>query len=759
MTSLTEHRVAPTLLECLMEVVRPEFRAEVFHPPLDNAVFFQGTCRVASCPTAVSFSAKGLCNRHYHRWRKHREEDFEHWLVEEDALTVVHLAVAACAVTGCNRAQKSHLLCSRHRAAWEAAGCPDVEGWPGGVRYKAPRTGGGLEKSCTAPRCERWTDGPTLLLCRNHHQSWCGRGRPDLDDWFAELAWGANPRVHLGRLARGARLEFQFGLQSRYDAGAKLTPIRALSAAVGRLEKAQVQSLLDLTEEEWRQHLDGAALRAFNSMARNFLLDTRFSLEALLVKDDPWSDQFPRDTWDLRLLGFPPGVRRLRFEPIVQPWLRDLVKRWCRWRLSQGLATSTVFSHLAGCVRLSRHLAVTGTISVPEELTRLHLEGWLAVLRVDEPEPTRAASISAVRVFLNDVRRHGWEPRLPAATLIFGDDHPRRKRSNPRWIAEHLMAQMEAPANLILMRSDQDRTLLQVLMQCGLRLGCARTLPFGSLVHDDTGAPYLAWLNRKMQDRPAFFPLAEPLAQAIVEQQGRVLQRFPTGCRWLFPAPTTNLDGAKAMSGSAYRTRLDRWLMDIHLADEHGRVARVTSHQFRHTVGTRLINADVPQHVVQQLLDHMSPEMTAIYARLHDATVRRHWERAVKINAEGRHVVLDEAHPLNDAAWMRLSMVRAKVTLPNGYCGAPIQTDCEFANPCLDCSFFITTRDFLDQHRRQRDETKTMVAHAEHTGLVRLVEKNTRTLRKLDTIIGALEASGPDEVVAGGKVTAVDAVG
>lgn len=757
MKAMAEHRAPATLLERLMEVVRPEFRAEVFHPPLDSPVFFQGTCRVTSCPTAVSSAAKGLCDRHYHRWRKHPEEDFECWLVEEDVLTVAHLAVAACAVRGCNRAHKGHLLCTRHGAAWDTAGRPDVEGWLGDVRYKAPR--GGQEKPCAAPQCERWTEGPTPLLCRNHHQSWCERGRPDLDDWFAELAWGANPRVRLSRLPRQVRLEFQFGLQCRYDAGSKLAPIRAVSSAVRLLENSRMESLLDLTYEEWHQHLGGDRLRSFNSMARNFLLDTRFSLEVLLIEDDPWSDQFSRDIWDLRLLGFPAGsgIRRLRFGPIVQPWLKDLVKRWCRWRLSQGQALSTVSRYVAGCVLFSCYLTQMGTISSPEDLTRLHLEGWLATLKVSTSEATRQASISAVRCFLNDVHRLGWEPRLPPAAVIFGDDQPRRKRSNPRWIAEHLMAQMESPANLALIRSDQDRTLLRILMECGLRLGCARTLPFDCLVRDDTGAPYLAWLNRKMQDRPAFFPLAAPLAEAIVEQQRQVLHRFPAGCRWLFPAPFVNLDGAKPMSGSAYRQRLDRWLEDIHLADEHGRPARVTSHQFRHTVATRLINADVPQHVVQQLLDHMSPEMTAVYARLHDVTVRRHWERAVKVNAEGQHVVLDDAHPLNDAAWMRLSMVRAKVTLPNGYCGAPIQTDCEFANPCLDCSFFITTRDFLDQHRRQRDETKSVVAHAEHTGLVRLVEKNSRTLRKLDTIIGALEATGPDEVVAGGKVTAVDA--
>jgi hypothetical protein len=155
----------------------------------------------------------------------------------------------------------------------------------------------------------------------------------------------------------------------------------------------------------------------------------------------------------------------------------------------------------------------------------------------------------------------------------------------------------------------------------------------------------------------------------------------------------------------------------------------------------------------------MSPEMTAIYARLHDQTVREHWEKATKVNADGKPVELDPDHPLADAAWTRLSMVRAKVTLPNGYCGAPIQTDCEYANPCLDCRFFITTRDFLVQHRRQRDETVAFIDSAETAGLSRVVEKNRRTLGKLDTIIEALEATQPGQVVAGGRVEALDAAG
>jgi hypothetical protein len=104
-------------------------------------------------------------------------------------------------------------------------------------------------------------------------------------------------------------------------------------------------------------------------------------------------------------------------------------------------------------------------------------------------------------------------------------------------------------------------------------------------------------------------------------------------------------------------------------------------------------------------------------------------------------------------------MVRAKVTLPNGYCGAPVQTDCEYANPCLDCKFFITTADLLDQHRRQRDQTSQMIADAEQAGLRRVVEKNTRTLAKLTTIIDALESAEQGQIVVGGRVEDLDATG
>jgi integrase len=560
------------------------------------------------------------------------------------------------------------------------------------------------------------------------------------------------PHVNLTRLGRHVRLEMQYGLQCRHDEGVKPTPVGPVTVAVKRVADSGVGSLLDLDEPGWRRVFGAgrripSGQRNYASVSLRFVLDTRQRLQLLLIADDPWADQYPRDTWDLRLLGVGSELRLrwLRFDHIPQTWLRALTKRWCRWRLGRGLSPATVGGDLAGMTSFAHHLAArTPREGGAADLTRERIEEWIAT------RPSRG-HVGGLSTFLRDLHRHGWAPALPGNAFVF-DDCPTRRPAKPRFISEYLMRQLEAETSLALFANDDARLVTRILIACGLRLKDARRLPFDCVIRDNTDAPYLAWTNHKIHGRMAFFPISETLAGHIAEQQRQVLHRFPDGCPWLFPARKVNLDGRRPLPDVSYRDYLNAWLRHIHLVDEHGRAATVTPHQFRHTMATRLINADVPQHIVQQLLDHMSREMTAVYARLHNQTLRRHWENAVKVDADGRAATIPADHPLADAAWMRLSMVRAKVTLPNGYCGAPVQTDCEYANPCLDCRFFITTPDFLDQHRRQRDETVTLIGDAQRSGLARIAERNQRTLGKLDAIITALAATGPNQIVTGGAV-------
>jgi hypothetical protein len=184
---------------------------------------------------------------------------------------------------------------------------------------------------------------------------------------------------------------------------------------------------------------------------------------------------------------------------------------------------------------------------------------------------------------------------------------------------------------------------------------------------------------------------------------------------------------------------LYRWLESCDIRDEYGEAVHLTPHQWRHTLGTRLINHDVPQEVVRKILDHDSPQMTFHYARLHDTTVRRHWEAARKVNAQGETVVLDPDGRLADAAWAKQRVGRATQALPNGYCGLPVVQTCPHANACLTCPMFITTPEFLPQHHQHHQQVLQIISAAETRGQTRMVEMNQQIATNLSKIITALE--------------------
>jgi hypothetical protein len=171
----------------------------------------------------------------------------------------------------------------------------------------------------------------------------------------------------------------------------------------------------------------------------------------------------------------------------------------------------------------------------------------------------------------------------------------------------------------------------------------------------------------------------------------------------------------------------------------------VTLHQLRHTLGTRLINADVPQHVIQRLLCHASPAMTAVYAHMHDSTIRAEFERycQTRVDVEGKLLGFDPEAVTADAEWVKHRLSRAADTLPNGYCGRPPQQDCPHPNACLTCPDFQTTAEFLPVHRQQAQLTRDQLAAAETEGRERTAANHRKVLVNLDKIIASLEALRP----------------
>ena len=62
---------------------------------------------------------------------------------------------------------------------------------------------------------------------------------------------------------------------------------------------------------------------------------------------------------------------------------------------------------------------------------------------------------------------------------------------------------------------------------------------------------------------------------------------------------------------------------------------------------------------------------------------------------------------------------------------------------------FLTTAEFLPQHRRQRSEVLQIISAAEARGQQRLVEMNQTVLTNLDTIITTLDGEAEKQADAG----------
>lgn len=199
---------------------------------------------------------------------------------------------------------------------------------------------------------------------------------------------------------------------------------------------------------------------------------------------------------------------------------------------------------------------VTGLAQVDRAL----LERYLADLHAAMGgRSTHNAHISNLNTFLRTIRVHRWDETLPGNAAFVPEDYPTPPPLLPRAVAEHVMAQLEDPANLARWQDPARRLITLVLMRCGLRITDAINLPLDPVVHDAEGAPYLRYFNHKMK-REALVPIDEELEQQLRDHQRRILEERPEGVSVLFPRADANLRGDRPISTSGYRISLAEWL-------------------------------------------------------------------------------------------------------------------------------------------------------------------------------------------------------
>lgn len=751
----------------LRAAVREEFQHDIYRPQPGDLVLFGPTCAIKGCPgkgvnRSLGLKAKGknrstgtrfrgyVCLSHMEMWRRDGQPPIDAWVRHAAHARRDRGTPECCAAGDCPRSAVHLGFCSAHHHRYQRAGRP------------ANRAAFAAEMSAVPVRTARCRIGGCRFpsvgaegFCDGHQQRFrdARKRRPELtaDGYRKQLTAAGRigaPKFDMRGVPTVVQLELQYALQCRQQAGRAQMGPQIFGQVTRWITGLGVASVLERSDAFWTR---SAAERFGPKVRANPLGWVRYVRHrALELRDhEAGTDLWPLDTWSIDQLDIDgryahQPARRIYFSEIDPGWLRELVKRWARWRISTATKSPASVSCSTSSIRRFCRFCEEESVALgsPAAITRPLLERYLvAVLRLDRSVGRKSSLITDLKTFLDDVRLHDWAPGLPVNATFFKGEVPRNRQHLPRFIDEFVMGQIEDEANLDRLPDLTTQTAIVILIQTGLRSVDALRLPFDPVTIDQAGAPYLTFTNHKLS-RQTVIPISQRVVQQIRRQQHDLDERYgqqrPT---YLLPALRANADGRRPLTWSAMSRRLTRWMLDCDICDATGQPARVTAHQFRHTLGTRMINNDVPLPAIQRMLDHDSPEMTARYARIKDQTLRREWQRYQdRIDIQGDVIRLDPAGPLTDAAWALENLARAKQTLPNGYCGLPLQQTCPHPNACLTCDSFLTTIEFLPAHREQLDRTEQLIASATASGAQRLVEINEPVRVNLIRIIEGLDA-------------------
>ena len=444
-----------------------------------------------------------------------------------------------------------------------------------------------------------------------------------------------------------------------------------------------------------------------------------------------------KDVWDLQRMAVPISLSlsnvTLSFHRIRQPWLRKPVKAYIRYCLTI-CAEGTCRTRLQSLTCFSEFLMQERPKGTAKAITRKLLLEYLSYLPARVCVSVRKSHLLNLRNFLETAARERWLPIAPER-MIFDDEIPRPPKAQPRYLPAAVLDQLNS--HLGSLKAPWMQMIL-ILQECGMRISELLQLPLDCLTQDARGTFYLRFVQGKMK-REHTIPVSQEIARLIQEQQ-QVVRATERSTALLFP----NAKGGVSKQQS-FAQQINRLAYDHQVRDATGKLFRFQSHQFRHTVGTRMINLGVPHHFIQRYLGHLGPEMTNRYAHIHDSTMREklsEYLQGTLVDVTGK-AVPEGPLDTSDLRWFTRNVMAQ--ALPNGYCAIPVVAGpCPHPNACLSCAHFRTDASFLDVHKAELRDTERVIKKANANGWTRQIEMNERKRNNLVNIVTSLERANHD---------------
>jgi hypothetical protein len=249
----------------------------------------------------------------------------------------------------------------------------------------------------------------------------------------------------------------------------------------------------------------------------------------------------------------------------------------------------------------------------------------------------------------------------------------------------------------------------------------------------------LRFYQRKLKQEHIIPLVNEAVVGAIQAQQKDMKEQWGNTCVYLFPRPKSSQLPSKQ---GTFRNKLNKWAYHKEIRDQTGQLYHFQSHQFRHTVGMRLLNEDVPLDVIRRLLGHASVRMTERYAHKRATQVRVELERVYRkrktVDYQG-NALKGDPRANDPEVQMTRKGVRGQ-TLPVGGCGRLVVLgECSYANKCLTCPMWLTSTDDLPKLKSFYERAVRLKQRATEAGNQFVVEQQERIIAGLAVRINSLE--------------------
>ena len=279
--------------------------------------------------------------------------------------------------------------------------------------------------------------------------------------------------------------------------------------------------------------------------------------------------------------------------------------------LERGLSDNTLEAYSRDLRQLDRWLQASGSRSLLTA-SAAEIQHFLGHRLAAGSSPRSTARLlSSVRAFYRWSLREGHRTDDPSLRI----ESPKLGRPLPKALSEHDVEQLLAAPNPELAIEFRDRTMLELLYACGLRVSELTGLTV-SQVSLTQGLVRVIGKGRKER--------LVPMGEEALDWLQRYLKECRPGLVGLRPS-----DVLFPSNRGTTMTRQTFWYRIKLYARRAGIQTHLSPHTLRHAFATHLLNHGADLRVVQMLLGHSDLSTTQIYThvarqRLQDLHARHH---------------------------------------------------------------------------------------------------------------------------------------